>query len=194
MILERLMSGQKPLVSAQGMSFFSLTEDNLLNQVVSTPSHFHYQSDGQRHRDKAKRDGVKGDPLEGVFCPTIPDKAQDGWLLCSLWCKFLARPQKGCSTWNSRSSTEYKPQESKQRELGDLAAGPGRAHTPHRAASFWHSLGSCSLLWGEVQGMHGATCTEWLGHESLVNLAWPGPSGTAQADKGHQILRSQCMS
>lgn len=84
MILERLMSDQKPLVSAQGMSFFSLTEDNLFNQVVLTPSHFHYQSDGQRHRDKAKRGGVKGDPLEGIFCPTTPDKAQDGWLLCSL--------------------------------------------------------------------------------------------------------------
>lgn len=71
MILERLMSGQKPLVSAQGMSFFSLTEDHLFNQVVLTPSHFHYQSDGQRHKDKAKRWGEGRSPWRN-FLPHNP--------------------------------------------------------------------------------------------------------------------------
>lgn len=84
MIPERLLfcSGQQPLISAQGLAFLSQAEDNL-SLGGGTPSHFHRGSEAHRHRDKAKRGGVEGDPASGIFRPSTPDKALGGG---PLWC------------------------------------------------------------------------------------------------------------
>lgn len=126
-----------------------------------TPSYFYYESDGQRHRDKAKRDGeaeFQHEEFSATQPPTKPKKVGPlGVCDANSW----QGPRRAAPV-ETPEFCVLQLQEGILRELEDSASFSAGAHGPHRAASFWFGLGSRWLLLvasvrGEVQDTHGLT-------------------------------------
>lgn len=151
MLLEKKVMfhrGQKSLTPAQGMAFFCPEEDNLFLNWPSDPSSFPLLQWWTKTDRKLR---VRTDPIEGIVCHTTSNKAQEGWLLWPLWCKFLAEPPE-------RLFQQGLPQLSLQFACsrGKQAKAAGRSRQPFqlcwlckgplRTASFWLGMGAARYL------------------------------------------------
>ena len=161
------------------------------------PSYFYYESDGQRHRDKAKRDGkaeFQHKEFSATQPPTKPKKV-DPFGVCD------------ANSWQGpkRAAPVETPWALCPAALRRQTEGAGRLSQ----LLSWdpRTTQSCFFLVrpGEPLAPPRGLCPRWstghawcdlrlaAGRDSLINLAWPGPSTTTMVYKKHWILRSKSL-